>query len=262
MLTIGIIGGSGFEKLGFSECVEVKYLDTAFGKPSAPYRVYKTENITIYQLNRHGDLHNIAPHLVNYRANIEGFKQLGVNRIIALTSVGAIDTIYRPEDIVLPYNAIDFTHGRVSTFFDKDVVQHVDLTNPFCQDLRKSFVKAADIAGAEVKEGGIYICVNGPRLETAAEINYFKTIGADIVGMTLFPEVTLARETEICYLNVSIVTNYAAGVVINHKLTVNEITENAGFASEKLLKILRHLWQTVEQSRKCYCSNALEGTSF
>lgn len=262
MLKIGLIGGSGLENIASIKKIGEVKLTTPYGEPSSIYRVYEKDDITFYQLNRHGDNHCIAPHLVNYRANINGFKMLGVERIIAFTAVGSLHKKYPSGTIAACHNAIDFTHGRTSTFFEGVEVRHIDFSYPFCDDLRKSFFQAVNKSGYEIVDGGIYVCTNGPRLETAAEINFYRSINCDFVGMTLFPEAPLARESEICYLNISTVTNYAAGVGMKHKLTSTEIVENGRLATVKIAKIIGNLPSFIETERDCPCKEALKGSGF
>lgn len=262
MLKIGLIGGSGLENIASIKKIGEEKLTTPYGEPSSIYRVYEKDGITFYQLNRHGDNHCVAPHLVNYRANINGFKMLGVERIIAFTAVGSLHKKYPSGTIAACHNAIDFTHGRTSTFFEGVEVRHIDFSYPFCDNLRKSFFQAVNKSGYEIVDGGIYVCTNGPRLETAAEINFYRSINCDFVGMTLFPEAPLARESEICYLNISTVTNYAAGVETKHKLTSTEIVENGRLAAVKIAKIIGNLPSFIETERDCPCKEALKGSGF
>lgn len=262
MIKIGLIGGSGFEKAGLMSKIGEETVDTRYGKPSSPYTVFEKDGVRFFRLDRHGKDHCFAPHLINYRANMEGFRLLGVDRIIALASVGSADKKYSAGDIVLPDNGMDFTWGRHSTFFDSPPVRHIDLTCPFCKDLQDVFLKAAAEAGAIVKEGGVYACSNGPRLETAAEVNFFKSAGASFIGMTLFPEAALARELEICYLNVSTVTNMAAGIEPGKKLTSSEVAENGASAAQTLSRILEKLPAYIIGERSCGCRSALSGSGF
>lgn len=262
MIKIGLIGGSGLENTDFMKKNGEQSISTIYGSPSSAYKVYESKNASFYRLDRHGDDHSLAPHIINYRANIEGFKNIGVERIIAFTAVGSTNLDLKPGDIVIPDNGVDFTNGRESTFYSKGNVRHIDLSYPFCPELRESVIKAADKAGIIVKNGGCYVCTNGPRLETAAEIKFFQSNGWDLVGMTLFPEVALAREREICYLNVSLVTNYAAGIEAGAKLTISEVTEAGRKAVERIVKILENLPPFINEERSCPCKDALVGSGF
>lgn len=259
MKKLGIIGGSGLydiEGFDFKEELEVV---TAYGKPSGPYRVYTYRDVEFHFLNRHGKGHKIPPHKVNYRANIEGFCKLGIENIISITATGGINSTYRPGDIVLPDDAVDMTSGREHTFFDKDLIHHIDISEPFCPRLRGVLENSAESADVDIEVNGTYVCTNGPRLETKGEIRAFDRWGADLVGMTLFPECPLAREREICYANLSVITNYAAGTT-DRKLTAAEVLEEMGKASEKIKNIISMIPVYLKGERGCFCPTALEGT--
>ncbi|WP_022852207.1 S-methyl-5'-thioinosine phosphorylase [Limisalsivibrio acetivorans] len=257
-MKIGIMGGSGlYEIEGFNFIGEEKVL-TDWGEPSDTYRHFTFGGVDFYFLNRHGRKHDMPPHSVNYRANIAGFKKLGIERMLAFTAVGGIKGV-KPGDVVIPDNAIDHTSGRAHTFYDRGLIHHIDFTAPFCPELRAMLNSCAGAASVPVKDGGTYICTNGPRLETAAEIRYFDIIGADIVGMTLFPEAPLAREMEICYANTSVITNYAAGTTEN-KLTTDEVVETMKGSMDKIRSIVTKLPEYYSVDRECACQDALAGT--
>lgn len=260
MIKIGIIGGSGLEDIKGIEYEGERVLETPYGEPSSPYRLYRFGDCTFYIISRHGVKHQIPPHAVNYRANIWGFKSLGVDRIVAFSAVGSLNTNFGSGSLLLAHNAIDFTSGRAATFYDKDSCVHVDLTYPFCHNLRDTVKEAALAGNVDLYDGGVYLCTNGPRFETAAEIKLFSSFGADVVGMTMFPEVSLAREAEICYASVNIVTNLAAGIETEKKLTMDEVAENGAKAAENVKKIISFLPNFVSQGRFCLCSNALKGS--
>jgi len=259
MKKLGVIGGSGlYEIEGFS-FIEEKSVSTEYGNPSDSYRVYEYEGMHFYFLNRHGRKHNTPPHMVNYRANIEGFAQLGIENILSFTATGGINRTFRPGSIVIPDNGIDMTSGRKHTFYDEGLIHHIDFTDPFCKRLRGVVENAAESADVDCHLKGTYICTNGPRLETAAEIQAYDRWGADLVGMTLFPECSLARERELCYANISIITNYAAGTTAE-KLTADEVVEEMGKASGKLKEIVKMIPVYFKNERLCECPNALCGT--
>lgn len=259
MIKIGIIGGSGlYEIEGFKFVKEIQ-IDTEYGKPSDSYRLFEYKGVEFYFLNRHGRDHDTPPHMVNYRANIDGFAQLEIENIVSFTATGGINHAFRPGDIILPDNAIDMTNGRKHTFFDAGAIYHIDFTEPFCMRLRELVRKAAEKAEISIMNGGTYICTNGPRLETAAEIKAFERWGADLVGMTLFPECCLARERQICYTNLSIITNFGAGTTPN-RLTVEEVIEEMKKAGEKLKNIVSALPDVYKTERECACTYALTGT--
>jgi 5'-methylthioadenosine phosphorylase len=209
-------------------------------------------------LPRHGVRHSIPPHQVNYRANIWGFKNLGVKKILSVGATGGIRKSMNPGSLVIPDQIIDVTEGRKSTFFDKrDGVFHIDLTEPYCSDLRKVMFRAAARTGIAVKKTGTYICTNGPRLETKAEISFFSRIGADIVGMTAMPEAALAREAEICYAGIAVVTNYAAGITAK-TLTAKEVIEVMNKTAKSLKKLLMEICRFIPREKTCICMNALK----
>lgn len=257
-MKVGIIGGSGLYEIEGFQLIEEIEIETTFGSPSGSYRKFVYNDVEFYFLNRHGKDHKIPPHSVNYRANILGFKQLGVDRIFSFTAVGGIRK-YRPGEVVIPHNAIDFTNGRASTFYDFDEIYHIDFTEPFCPELRNVLMKAAEKGGVDYRKQGVYVCTNGPRLETASEIKMFEKMDADLVGMTLFPECTLAREKEICYANVSVITNYAAGTV-NQKLTTEEVVNTMMESQEKIKNIVKGIAASLKEERICFCKDALQGT--
>lgn len=252
-----LIAGSGLYDIAGFETLELKGIDTPFGEPSDLYRLGRLDGHEIVFLPRHGSPHRIPPHRVNYRANIWGFKELGVNRIISVSAVGGIDEKLKPGDIVILDQLIDMTGGaRQSTFYDHEVV-HVDFTEPYCPEMRESFITVAKEGGLTIHPSGTYVVTNGPRLETKVEIAYFKQIGADVVGMTAMPEAILARELEICFGGIAVVTNYAAGIS-DRKLTTTEVIENMKSANKKVLTIIRASLPYIEKERHCPCREALK----
>jgi 5'-methylthioadenosine phosphorylase len=257
-MSIGLIGGSGLYQLdGLAVSKEIS-VSTPFGSPSGQFKIGVFGDTEMVFLPRHGSPHTIPPHLVNYRANIWGFKSLGVDRIISVNASGSINQEIPPGSLVLQDQIIDMTSGsRQHTFCECGKVVHVDLTNPYCHEMRKSCLSAANDLGLPVRERATYICVNGPRLETAMEIRFFSMIGADIVGMTAMPEAALARELEICLLGISAITNYAAGLTGN-KLTATEVIENMRNANSLIKKLVSSVIPLLEGERTCLCSSALK----
>jgi 5'-methylthioadenosine phosphorylase len=257
-MKLGIIGGSGLYEIEGFEFIGEEIVETEWGTPSDSYRCFKYEGIEFVFLNRHGRNHGIPPHKVNYRANIAGFEKLGVKKIISFTAVGGINAV-KPGDIVITSDAIDQTNARAHTFYEGGLIHHIDFTEPFCPELRSLLLKTAEKAQLKVKDGGTYVCTNGPRMETAAEIKFYKAIGADTVGMTLFPECSLAREKEICYANVSVITNHAAGTS-ETKLTTDEVVETMKAAGDRIKQLVKTLPSLYLEERNCFCKKALEGT--
>lgn len=257
-MRIGLIGGSGLYDIEGLNVMEEVSLSTPFGSPSSTYKIGKIHGAEIAFLARHGTSHNFPPHKVNYRANIWGFKSLGVQRLISVNAVGGINRLLQPGDIVLADQIIDFTYGnRISTFYEQDKVVHVDFTSPYCSDIRDYLINASENAGIDAIKTGTYICVNGPRLETAKEIKFFSSIGGDIVGMTAMPEAVLARELEICMVSLCVVTNYAAGIS-GSKLTTSEVVATMETSIDKIKSIIKETVKTIPPLRNCPCKDALK----
>ncbi len=257
-MRIGLIGGSGLYDIEGLNIAEEISLSTPFGSPSSAYKIGRIHDVEIAFLARHGTSHNFPPHKVNYRANIWGFKSFGVQRIISVNAVGGINRLLHPGDIVLSDQIIDFTYGsRISTFYEQDKVVHVDFTSPYCGEMRDCLKDAAKNVGIDAVNSGTYICVNGPRLETAKEISFFSSIGGDIVGMTAMPEAVLARELEICLASLCVVTNYAAGIS-SVKLTTSEVVATMETSIDKIKSIIKETAKIIPPLRNCPCKDALK----
>ncbi|MEW6120321.1 MAG: S-methyl-5'-thioinosine phosphorylase [Pseudomonadota bacterium] len=210
---LGIIGGTGLTQLANLEITHRKVARTPYGEPSGALTFGHICEQEVIFLARHGYGHTIPPHEVNYRANLWALKDHGVDRVVSVATVGGIHPELLPGTLAVPDQIIDYTHGRASTFFvgtDKPVT-HLDFTYPYCESMRAALLAAAAHAGIHLRDGGVYGAVQGPRLETAAEINRIERDGADMVGMTGMPEAYLAREIDLCYAAVGAVVNYAAG---------------------------------------------------
>jgi len=210
---LAIIGGSGLTKLANLEVGRRKVARTPYGDPSGPVTFGRIGSNEVLFLARHGYGHTIAPHEVNYRANLWALKQAGADSVVSVASVGGIRNDIWPGAIVLPHQVIDYTWGRASTYFEGPgtPVNHIDFTEPYSRELRARLLKAAAACGERVTDGGVYAATQGPRLESAAEINRLERDGADIVGMTGMPEAALAREIGLQYAAIAVVANYAAG---------------------------------------------------
>jgi 5'-methylthioadenosine phosphorylase len=256
---IAIIGGTGFEDLLRS--AKQTRLETPYGAvPSIFVRNIGNRNVIL--LPRHGPEHSVPPHRVNYRANIYALHKMGVERILATNAVGAVNRDFKPGDIVVPNDFIDFTKLRATTFYDDAPVTHIDVSKAYCPEIRKLLIETAKKHDLHVWEKSVLVCTEGPRFETPAEIEMFKSLGCDVVGMTGFPEVVLARELEMCYASICYVSNMAAG--IQQRLTAFEVSE---FSKQTVPKIEEVLIDSVrglpyERGDNCTCANALQGRRF
>lgn len=256
MPVLGVIGGSGIYDVPGLDITDSVKLTTPYGEPSDLYRIGKSDGIEVAFLPRHGSMHHIQPHKINYRANIWGFRELGVSKILSISASGGISAAIAPGSIVVPDQIIDMTSGRDSTFHDEEEVVHVDFTVPFCPDLRENIFAASEKAGIRLTGKGTYICVNGPRLETAAEIRAFSVMGADMVGMTGMPEAVLARELEICFAAISVITNHAAGIS-GGKLTATEVAKSMKASAEDIKGLLKAFFAIDFSASACSCGQAL-----
>lgn len=249
---IGIIGGTGiYEIVEMGKEIKTKVIETPYGK-SPEISVFKLHDKDVVFMPRHAKGHEYPPHMINYRANIHAMKQMGVERIIATNAVGSLEVSLKPGDFLVPHDFLDFTKVREFTFYDTKTV-HIDITEPYCHDLRNIL-----ISSNEVVENGVYVCTEGPRFETAAEIAMFKQLGGTVVGMTGIPEVILARELEICYASICMVSNYAASISPT-KLTIEEVFEVVEQKKDDLVKLISDAIAKTPAERKCPCSYALAG---
>ena len=258
MSKIGVIAGSGLYEIKGLTIKNSSTVSTPYGRPSEKYVFGDIDNTEVIFLPRHGKHHDIPPHMINYRANIWGFKKLGVEKILSISAVGGIKRGLKPGDILILDQILDMTKNRKSTFYEgKNGVVHIDFTEPYCPELAKAIEKAGKKARVTVKKGGTYVAVEGPRLESASEIKSFRILGGDVVGMTGMPEASLAREAEICYSALSVVANYAAGIR-KQKLKVAEVMEVMNDTTENLKKILKALFTIIPGERNCLCKDALD----
>ncbi len=256
MPDIGVIAGSGVYDIPEFEIRDSVKLGTPYGEPSDLFRIGRFAGRDIVFLPRHGSLHRIPPHRINYRANIWGFRELGVQRVISVGATGGISARMKPGVIVVLDQIIDMTSGREATFYGENDVVHVDFTEPFCPDLRRNLIEAASGAPQDIENEGTYIAVNGPRLETAAEIRAYANLGADVVGMTGMPEAVLARELELCFAGIAVVTNAAAGMSAG-RLTSTEVVDVMKQSTERIRSLLRAFLQRGMEPPGCACGNAL-----
>jgi len=236
-----IIGGSGLAKLSALESPRRRVMRTPYGEPSGALTFGSLAGSEVVFLARHGYGHTISPHEINYRANMWALNDLGVEGVFALASVGGIRDDLSPGTLVVPDQIIDYTHSRKSTFFEGSgaPVTHVDFTQPYCGSLRTRLLQAAQGVGEKVVDGAVYACTQGPRLETAAEIERLARDGADLVGMTGMPEAVLARELELDYATLAVVVNHAAGRGDSrHRIEMRELEEVLGETMVRAVRIL------------------------
>ncbi|MCW8899432.1 MAG: S-methyl-5'-thioinosine phosphorylase [Gammaproteobacteria bacterium] len=239
MTKVAIIGGTGLTSLNGLEIIGREIIQTPFGEPSGPLVRGNLAGHQIYFLPRHGAAHTIPPHRINYRANIWALKEAGIKQVIAVNAVGGIREDMQPGVLIIPDQVIDYTVSRTSTFFEEGLKQvvHIDFTEPYCETLRKNIISAADSSSISVIKEGTYAATQGPRLETAAEVNRLEKDGCHLVGMTGMPEAALAREQELCYASISVVANLAAGRG-TEDLTMEMIERNLNEGMEKVRQLL------------------------
>ncbi len=260
----GFIGGSGFYEIEGFSLLEEKHINTPFGEPSSSIKIGKIKDKVFAFLSRHGDDHSIPPHLINYRANIYALKELGVKALISFGAVGGINLLFEPGDYVITSDIIDLTKNRESTFYegkfskiDNKEVFHVDMSSLFNDNLRAHIFNILKSLNLRFHTKGVYAATEGPRFETPAEINMLKILGADMVGMTAVPEVTLAREIGMCVAHISIITNLAAGIE-GKKLTSKEVIQ---MMKEKALEIKKIVEKILEIEEKFNCEDILKDAS-
>jgi len=254
-VSLAIIGGSGVYEPTWSKNLQTVKITTPFGFPSAPIEIGSFSNVKIAFLARHGKKHTIPPHLVNSRANLWALKKLGVERIIGICAVGSLQKSYKPGEIVIPDQFIDWTKKREYTFCNQGKVFHLSLADPFCPFLRNLFYREAKKLKIPIHKKGTYLCIEGPRFSTRAESKMFRNF-AEIIGMTLVPEAQLARELEICYLSLSMITDYD----VRQKKPVNakEILKVMAKNSAILKKLLEKAIPKIPLERSCPCQEALQ----
>ena len=253
---IGIIGGTGLYELIEGEEKKVK---TEYGKPSDSILVGKIKDREVAFLPRHGKDHNYPPHKIPYKANISALEKLGVKRIIAPNAVGSLKKQINPGSFVINDQFVNFT-SRVGTFYDGPKVMHVSSADPYCPELRKLAIDTGKDMGIKIHNKGTVVVVEGPRFSTRAESDFFRKQGWDIINMTQFPELFLAREKEMCYANISMVTDYDTGVEGEESVvSADEVAETFKENEEKLKKLLFELVPKIDKQKSCICSNALEG---
>ncbi|RMF88815.1 MAG: S-methyl-5'-thioadenosine phosphorylase [Methanobacteriota archaeon] len=251
---IGIIGGTGFYDPHFLSEQEKVTIETAYGDCQVFIgRVGRKKTVF---LPRHGPEHRIPPHRVNYRGNISALKLAGAERIISINSVGSLHKGLAPGGVVVPHDFIDLTRGRPSTFYDDETV-HVDLSRSYCEEVRAALIGCAKAHFKEVHEKGVYVCTEGPRFETPAEVRMLQLLGGDVVGMVGLPEAVLAREAGLCYASISSIVNYACGITEN-PLTIKELKEAVSANLGSMKKAVACAVSKIPEKRGCSCKQAPE----
>jgi 5'-methylthioadenosine phosphorylase len=255
---IGIIGGSGLYSMpGLTDVHEVN-LQTPFGNPSDAYILGTLEGRKVAFLARHGRGHRILPSELNFRANILGLKQLGVERILSISAVGSLKEEHKPTDFVIPDQFIDRTFHRASTFFGDGIVAHVGFGDPICQEVACVISKSCQEAGVTGKLGGTYVCMEGPQFSTRAESNLYRSWGADLIGMTNLQEAKLAREAEICYATMAMVTDYDCWYEGHDEVSVEQVIKVLTTNADNAARVVKKAVALMPKDRKCKCGSALQ----
>jgi 5'-methylthioadenosine phosphorylase len=254
---IGIIGGSGLYDMAELTDREERRLTTPFGEPSGPYVVGTLAGRRVAFLARHGAGHRLMPSELNFRANVFGFKQLGVTQLLSASAVGSLKEEYRPLDLVFPDQFLDRTRGRISTFFGGGLVAHVGFAHPLCDRLRRVMAAAAAETAARVHRGGTYVCMEGPQFSTLAESRLYRAWGMDIIGMTNLQEAKLAREAEICYATMALVTDYDCWHPDHDAVTVEMVIANLMQNAVTAQRVIAGTVARLDAARDCACGQAL-----
>ncbi len=254
---IGVIGGSGLYDMAALADREQRVIETPFGDPSAPFVIGTLAGRRVAFLARHGAGHRLMPSELNFRANICALKMLGVEWIISASAVGSLQERYPPRDVVVPDQFLDRTSGRIGTFFGNGIVGHVSLAHPVCPGLSALVADAAEAAGANVHRGGTYVCMEGPQFSTLAESNLYRSWNMDIIGMTNLQEAKLAREAEICFATMALVTDYDCWHPEHDQVTVEMIIEILQANAAMAQRAIGNLTARLPIERHCSCASAL-----
>ncbi len=255
---VGILGGSGLYQLAGVEPVREVSVETPFGPPSDAFTVGRIEGREIAFLARHGRGHRLLPSEINYRANIYAFKVLGVERILSVSAVGSLKEEIRPRDVVVPDQFVDRTHGRAATFFGDGMVAHVTFADPVCPEVRQALVDSARDAGARVHDGGTYLCMQGPAFSTRAESRLYRTWGVHVIGMTNLQEAKLAREAEICYATLALVTDFDSWHDEEADVSIQAVLDNLRANNRLAAEVLGNAVRRLPEAReRCGCGDAL-----
>ncbi len=255
---IGIIGGSGLYTMPGLTNVREERVETPFGEPSDGFVLGELEGRAVAFLARHGRGHRILPSELNFRANIFAMKLLGVERILSVSAVGSLKEEHKPTDFVVPDQFIDRTFARVATFFGEGIVGHVAFGDPICATVAETFAAACGKAGVVGKNGGTYVCMEGPQFSTRAESNLYRSWGADVIGMTNLQEAKLAREAEICYATLAMVTDYDCWREGHDDVTVDQVVAVLHQNADNAAKVVRAAVRAMPKERACACASALQ----
>jgi len=255
---IGIIGGSGLYSMPGLTGVHEERVSTPFGDPSDAFVLGDLEGHKVAFLARHGRGHRLLPSELNFRANLYGFKKLGVTRILSMSAVGSLKEEHKPGDFVIPDQFIDRTFLRTSTFFGDGIVAHVAFGDPVCTTVAETFTAACKSEAISVKSGGTYVCMEGPQFSTRAESNLYRSWGADVIGMTNLQEAKLAREAEICYATAAMVTDYDCWHPGHDDVTVEQIVAVLNQNAANACRVIKAAVAAMPKERKCGCASALQ----
>ena len=257
---IGVFGGSGFYSL--LDGAEEDRVNTPYGAPSSPVMVGEIADRSVAFLPRHGKDHQLPPHKINYRANLWAMKELGVSRIIGPNACGSLQAHVKPGDFVICDQFVDRTWGRIDTFYDGPITTHVSSADPYCPTMRAVAVEQADALGITVHPKGTVVVIQGPRFSTRAESRWFASQGWEVINMTQYPECYLARELEICYCNISLITDHDAGTEGVEPVTNDEVVRVFEANNRRLRDLLYAMIPALPVERPCVCAHALEGAAF
>jgi 5'-methylthioadenosine phosphorylase len=257
---IGVFGGSGF--YSFLEDTETVEIDTPYGPPSAPPVVGEVGGRRVAFIPRHGQHHQFPPHRIPYLANVWAMKELGVTRVIGPNACGSLDVEVRPGDFVICDQFVDRTRTRPHTFYDGPVTTHISTADPYCPTMRGVAIEQGKALGISTHERGTVVVIDGPRFSTRAESAWFKREGWEVINMTQYPECVLARELELCYVNISLITDYDVGVEGIPPVTNDEVVRVFNENNEKLRGLLFAIVPNLPEARDCPCATALEGAAF
>lgn len=257
---IGVFGGSGFYSL-LEDATEFK-VDTPYGAPSSPVMYGDIGGRKVAFLPRHGKDHQLPPHMINYRANVYAMKMLGVDRIIGPNACGSLQPDVKPGDFVICDQFVDRTWGRIDTFYDGPTTTHVSSADPYCPDMRQVAIDEAKRLGITVHEKGTVVVIQGPRFSTRSESKWFAAQGWEVINMTQYPECYLARELEICYCNISLITDHDAGAEGAEPVSNEEVVRVFGENNDKVRALLHAMIPALPAARDCVCATALDGAAF